>query len=151
MSHTIRPARPEEVDGVIGTLEWLFAPPGSQPALYVSERARAAVGRAIENPDATVLVAEAPDTGGLAGVCSVFLDVDSIRFGQRAWVEDLAVSPQGRSTGIGKALLDAAKNWARDHGAVRLGLESGEARLEAHRFYEREQPSSRSRAFSWQL
>ena len=151
MSHRIRRALPEEVEGVIAALEWLFAAPGSQPALYDPERARAAVGRAIEAADATVLVADAPDGPALAGVCTVFLDVDSIRFGQRAWVEDLAVDPALRSTGVGKALLDAAKAWGREHGATHLELDSGDARTDAHRFYEREQPDWSARSFAWVL
>jgi hypothetical protein len=48
-------------------------------------------------------------------------------------------------------LLDAAKVWARDHGAARLELESGSARLDAHRFYEREGPDGWSRSFRWTL
>jgi hypothetical protein len=48
-------------------------------------------------------------------------------------------------------LLDAAKAWARDHGAARLELESGAARVDAHRFYEREGPDGWSRSFRWSL
>lgn len=125
-----------------------MVPPGTAPPDWSPSVATLRIEDTIAGPRSAVFVAE---DDALRGFCTVYLDLVSVRFGQRAWVEDLAVSPQGRSTGIGKALLDAAKNWARDHGAVRLGLESGEARLEAHRFYEREQPSSRSRAFSWQL
>jgi GNAT superfamily N-acetyltransferase len=53
-------------------------------------------------------------------------EVESVRFGGRAWVEDLAVHPARRSLGIGKCLLDAAKDWARARGASRLELESAE-------------------------
>ena len=87
----------------------------------------------------------------VVGFATVYLDIVSVRFGQRAWVEDLAVAPQRRSSGIGKALLDATKTWARDHGAVWLGLESGAARVDAHRFYEREGPDGWSRSFRWTL
>jgi GNAT superfamily N-acetyltransferase len=66
-------------------------------------------------------------------------------------VEDLAVDPQRRSQGIGKALLDAAKQWARDHGASHLELDSADARVDAHRFYEREGAEHRSVAFGWDL
>ena len=38
----------------------------------------------------------------------------------RCWVEDLAVNPEHRSQGVGKALLDAAKEWARERGATHL-------------------------------
>jgi GNAT superfamily N-acetyltransferase len=56
-----------------------------------------------------------------------------------------------RSSGIGRALLDAAKTWARERGAARLELESGMARIHAHRFYEREGPDGWSRSFRWTL
>ena len=61
------------------------------------------------------------------------------------------VSPEHRSEGVGKALLDAAKDWGRAHGATHLELDSGEARAEAHRFYEREGPSWRSKQYAWEL
>ena len=72
----------------------------------------------------------------LVGACTVNLDILSVRFGQRARVEDLAVHPRHRSRGTGKLLLAAAKVWARERGATHL--ESGEARADAHRFYRRE-------------
>jgi GNAT superfamily N-acetyltransferase len=87
----------------------------------------------------------------LVGFATVYLDIVSVRFGQRAWVEDLAVAPNRRSSGIGKALLDAAKSWARDRGAARLELESGPSRVDAHRFYERERADGWSRCFRWIL
>ena len=73
----------------------------------------------------------------MVGFATIYLDLVSVRFGQRAWIEDLAVAPDRRSQGVGDALLSRAKTWARDCGAQRLGLESGADRLDAHRFYER--------------
>src|SRR5919108_403495 len=86
----------------------------------------------------------------ISGICTVYDEFESVRFGHRAWVEDLAVDPARRSQGIGKALLDAAKAWARERGATHLELDSGEARTDAHRFYEREHPSWRSISFAWE-
>ncbi len=129
--------------------EWLLAPPGHRPSDWTHERAVAAIRRLLSSDTATLLVARLD--GELVGFCTAYEDIESIRFGRRVWVEDLAVHPERRSLGIGKQLLDEAKEWARDRGANRLGLESGEARTDAHRFYEREQPSSRSIAFVWEL
>jgi GNAT superfamily N-acetyltransferase len=84
-------------------------------------------------------------------VCTVSLDLRSIRFGLRAWVEDLAVDPARRSSGVGKALLDAAKAWGRARGATHLELDSGDARADAHRFYERERPDWAGRCYGWAL
>ncbi len=142
-------ARPDEAEQVADMFEWLLAPPGIRPSAWTRERAVAAIGRVISSDSATILVARLG--GEPAGFCTAYDDIESIRFGRRVWVEDLAVDPERRSLGIGKRLLDAAKQWARERGADRVVLESGEARAAAHRFYEREQPSYRALAFGWDL
>ena len=145
----IREAEPAEVERVLGMYEWLFAPPGSVPPRWDVERARESIAGAIADPDASVLVAE--HRGELLGLCTAYLELNSVRFGPRCWVEDLAVSPGHRSQGVGKALLDAAKDWARGRGATHLELDSADTRADAHRFYEREAPSWTSRCFAWEL
>jgi GNAT superfamily N-acetyltransferase len=145
----IREAQAADAGALVGAYEWLFAHPGSRPAQWARERASSRLDDLIGASDATMLVADVD--GAVVGICSVYLDVVSVRFGQRAWVEDLAVDPAHRSAGHGKALLDAAKDWARARGATHLELDSGEARADAHRFYEREQPSWRSACFGWEL
>jgi GNAT superfamily N-acetyltransferase len=145
----VREAMVAEVERVLGMYEWLFAPPGSVPPRWDADHARSAIAQAIEDPEAAVLVAE--HRGELLGLCTAYLDMNSVRFGPRCWVEDLAVSPDHRSQGVGKALLDAAKAWARERGATHLELDSAETRVDAHRFYEREGPSWRSVSFAWEL
>ena len=112
-------------------------------------RAAGALGRALASDTAVVLVAALEDE--LVGLCTAYDDIESVRFGRRVWVEDLAVHPDRRSLGIGKQLLDEAKQWARGRGATHLELDSAETRPDAHRFYEREQPDTRSRCFGWRV
>jgi GNAT superfamily N-acetyltransferase len=145
----IRPARPGEAHALADAYLWLFAPPGVRPADWSPDVAIRRLEAVIADDRSVVLVADENET--LVGFATVYLDIVSVRFGQRAWVEDLAVAPNRRSTGIGKALLDAAKSWARDQGAARLELESGSGRVDAHRFYERESPDGWSRSFRWTL
>jgi GNAT superfamily N-acetyltransferase len=145
----IREALPGEVERVLGMYEWLFAPPGSVPPRWDADHARSSIAAAIEDSESAVLVAE--HRGDLLGLCTAYLDMNSVRFGPRCWVEDLAVSPDLRSQGVGKELLDAAKHWAHERGATHLELDSGDDRLDAHRFYEREGPSWTSRCFAWEL
>jgi GNAT superfamily N-acetyltransferase len=147
---TIRDAGRDEIEALLPLYEWLFAPPGREPPGWEPERARRALLEAIEEPRSAILVAE-DDDGDLVGICSAYLDLNSVRYGQRCWVEDLAVDPERRSEGVGKALLDAAKDWAREHGATHLELDSGDARHDAHRFYERERPAWAGRQYSWLL
>lgn len=129
--------------------EWLFAPPGGTPPAWDPREARERLAAAIASERAAILVAEAD--GELIGVCSAYLDLLSVRYGQRCWVEDLAVAPARRSSGVGKALLDAARAWAAARGATHLELDSGLARSDAHRFYEREGPSWSGMQYSWWL
>lgn len=150
MGYVVRAAQPGEEQRVIPLYEWLFAPPGVKPPSWDERRAAVALREAIDSHDAAVIVAE-DDAGGLVGFITGYQDMHSVRFGYRAWVEDLAVHPERRSEGIGKALLDAAKAWARERGATHLELDSAETRADAHRFYERENPSWRSVCFAWEL
>ncbi|SRR6266545_733023 len=145
----VREAREGELERVLGMYEWLFAPPGSVPPRWDPEQARAALAEAIAGERSAVLVVE--HRGDLLGFATAYLELNSVRFGLRCWVEDLAVSPEHRSQGIGKALLDAAKDWARERGATHLELDSGEARTEAHRFYEREGPAWKGLQYTWVL
>jgi GNAT superfamily N-acetyltransferase len=149
MSVEIRPARADEVDAVLPMYRWLFAAPGSEPPAWDPDRAGRALAEAITSPKSVVLVADCD--GSLIGLCTAYLELNSVRFGQRCWIEDLAVDPGRRSQGVGAALLDAAADWARRHGATHLELDSGVARTDAHRFYERREPATKGYSYSWPL
>lgn len=149
MAVTIREARLGEEDAIVSMYEWLFAPPGSKPQQWSPEAARERLSQAIASPTSTVVVAQSG--GALIAFCTAYLEFNSVRFGRRCWVEDFAVDPERRSRGVGGTLLDAAKAWARGAGATHLELDSGLARIDAHRFYEREGGRRQSYTFGWQL
>ena len=145
----IRPGRPGDVPALLEAYLWLFSHPGAPPPRWDQEWAARALVDLQGSEHAEVLVAEAD--GQVVGFCTAYLDIRSVRFGQRSWVEDLAVHPDRRSAGIGRQLLGAAMAWAREHGASHLELDSTTNRAAAHRFYEREQPSWTSMCFGWDL
>jgi GNAT superfamily N-acetyltransferase len=149
MSVEVGTAARDEAEGLVAAYEWLFAAPGSRPPQWDPDRAAERLRHATASEQAAVLVAR--EDGAVVGLCTVYDDIESVRFGRRAWVEDLAVAPDRRSQGIGKRLLDAAKDWGRARGATHLELDSAETREAAHRFYERERPSWRSISFGWEL
>lgn len=149
MSVRVRPAEQSDIPQILDMYEWLFTPPGSRPPEWEPDRGRPALVEAIAAEDSDVLVAE--DDGELVGFCSAYLDLNSVRFGLRCWIEDLAVHPDRRSRGVGKMLLDAARAWGAQRGATHLELDSGAARRDAHRFYEREGPSWTGRQYAWVL
>jgi GNAT superfamily N-acetyltransferase len=146
---TVREARAGEEGAIVPLYSWLFAEPGSTPPGWDPERATAALAEAIAAPESAVLVAE--DGGDLVGLCTAYLELNSVRYGRRCWVEDLAVAPERRSGGVGGALLDAACEWARERGATHLELDTGIARTDAQRFYERRAPDTVGYSYSWQL
>jgi GNAT superfamily N-acetyltransferase len=133
---TIRPATPADEDAILDLLPQLFEPPGARPPTYTEKRGRAGIRWAVERPDSDILLALDGDT--LLGLASVYADIQSIRYGKRCWLQDLVVSKDARSRGIGRQLLDAATDWARERGCTHLELSSGMGRVDAHRFYRRE-------------
>lgn len=146
---SIREARPSDEREIRSMYEWLFAAPGVRPSRWDPDAALERLNEAIVTPQSTILVAESE--GDLIGFCTAYIDISSVRFGRRCWVEDLAVDPERRSVGVGSALLAAARQWARSAGATHLELDSGLARPDAHRFYEREGGTRQSYTFGWDL
>ena len=93
--------------------------------------------RSIEaSPGSDVLVAEVD--GAVVGVCQliVFRHLQH-RGGLCAEIESVPVCEALRSQGIGSALVSAAVARAREAGCYRVQLTSNNARVDAHRFYER--------------
>lgn len=88
---------------------------------------RADFATALESGNA-VLVAREGDT--LAGSVMVGFD------GHRGWVYYLAVAPDRRRAGLGRALMTAAEAWLRAKGAPKIQLMVREDNAEAIGFYE---------------
>jgi ribosomal protein S18 acetylase RimI-like enzyme len=55
--------------------------------------------------------------------------------GHRGWVYYLAVAPDARRAGLGRALMQAAEAWLRERGAPKLQLMVREGNAEALAFY----------------
>ena len=147
----IREAGADDAETVVGLYEWLFAA-ARDPSRPAGTARRASSGSATRDRlPTTPPCSLAEHNGEPVGICSVYIDLRSVRFGERAWIEDLAVDPGRRSQRIGEALMEAAFDWARRREASHLELDSGDARPDAHRFYERLEPSWSGRQFSWWL
>ena len=149
MTTTIRKATPDDEAAILSLIHELFELPGAIPAGYTDDRAREGIHYALDDPDSDILLAE--DAGAIVGLASVYKDYRSIRDGWRTWLQDLVVTSDQRSTGIGAALITAAAGWARDRGCTHLDLASGLGRKDAHRFYEREGMLKASYDFRLQL
>jgi predicted N-acetyltransferase YhbS len=85
---------------VAAAYEWLFVPPGQRPSQWDEANAVRALHEVSSSDRSDVLIADAD--GNPVGFCTVYLDILSVRFGQRSWIEDLAVHPDRRSQSIGR-------------------------------------------------
>ncbi|WP_294061091.1 GNAT family acetyltransferase [Sphingomonas sp.] len=83
---------------------------------------------ALASGSAAVLVARAD--AGLAGAVMVGFD------GHRGWVYYLAVAPERRRHGLGRALMQAGEDWLRGRGAPKTQLMVREDNEAALGFYE---------------
>ena len=52
-----------------------------------------------------------------------------------AWLTALVVSERARGSGVGRALVHRAEDWARSVAARRISVTSGAQRKDAHEFY----------------
>jgi GNAT superfamily N-acetyltransferase len=130
----IRAAGAEEIDAALELYQWLFEPSGYRHD--IGKRPKRA--KRSPRPSRTS-----------TRPCSLPNQVLVSSSESSAFrVEDLAVEPSRRSAGVGKALLDAAKAWAKMGGATHLELDTGLARTGAQRFYERENPIAKGYSYS---
>ena len=60
---------------------------------------------------------------------------EAVYFAPLVNILGLAVRESCRGKGIGKVLMDAAENWAKEIGATGVRLNSGATRTNAHDFY----------------
>ena len=84
------------------------------------EAARAFMADRVEAADSVVFVAE--DRGKAVGFTQLYPLFSSVRM-RRVWLlNDLYVAPGARRAGVGRALMEAARVFATDDGAVALQL-----------------------------
>jgi GNAT superfamily N-acetyltransferase len=145
----VRAAAASELAAAADCYEWLFEPPGVHPPRWDRSTAIERLREVGTSDRSAVLVALAEDQ--VVGICVAYLDILSVRYGQRCWIEDLAVHPDWRSRQVGARLMDAAAQWATGRGATHVELDSGDGRTRAHRFYESRKPSWTARSFGWEL
>jgi ribosomal protein S18 acetylase RimI-like enzyme len=89
---------------------------------------RADARLALDGPTSAILGSW--DEGALVGSIMVGFD------GHRGWVYYLAVAPEHRRRGLGRALMEAAEAWLRERGAPKIQLMVREGNDAALGFYD---------------
>jgi ribosomal protein S18 acetylase RimI-like enzyme len=135
----IRPATIADLAAVLALVPRLAAtgsPPG-RDAQQIEASDIESVTRALQRPAADEVLLVAEDAGGLLGLIHVKTVVDYFTQQPIAHVSDVVVAASAEGRGIGKALMHAAEDWARDQGYAIVQLHVLVDNARARSMYER--------------
>jgi GNAT superfamily N-acetyltransferase len=136
----IRPATREDRDWIVALVPRLheFGPPPWRVAelmdAFVADEIAAAVDAPLE--DSVVFVAEQARDAAPLGFVYVVTEVDYFTRERHGHVSDIVVAQAGEGTGVGRALLEAAEQWAGARGYRLLTLNVFVKNERAHAVYE---------------
>ncbi|MGE4559579.1 MAG: N-acetyltransferase family protein [Desulfobulbus sp.] len=116
--YCIRPARQEDLEQLVELLRLLFSI--EEDFCADTSKQRRGLSLMLGNEHGRVLVAESE--GRVQGMCTGQLVISTAEGGPSVLVEDMSVFPGYRGKGIGRALLAALIEWAKERGATRMQL-----------------------------
>jgi GNAT superfamily N-acetyltransferase len=121
-------------NGILDVLDSYASDPvgGGEP--LPADVREALMQRLREHPTTRVLLAFADDAP--VGVAICFLGLSTFRAQPLLNIHDLAVVPEWRGKGVGRALLEASEDLGRREGCCKLTLEVQEDNLRARGLYE---------------
>ena len=122
-----RPAAPTDAGVIARLLEQLGYPATPEEVTTRLE----VVGN---DPHATAFVSEHAAT--VVGAASACVIASIHASGRIAIITSLVVEQSARRHGVGRSLVAAIEQWARDNGAAYVIVNSGDQRADAHAFYE---------------
>ena len=105
----------------------------------------ASVERLIERPDTEYLLGAIDSDAPPAAVCQLRYRFSVWMAGDDCWLEDLFVAEPARGRGLGRAVVAAAVERARQRGARRIELDTNETNAAALALYESAGFSPRSK------
>jgi ribosomal protein S18 acetylase RimI-like enzyme len=136
---TIRRALPDDAPAVLALVERLvaFGPPAWRDAAQMVQVDRRKIAQALRatGDDPLVMVAAIGDA--VAGFVHVHSLIDHYNDEPHGHVSDIVVAPAFEGHGIGRQLLDAARDWAIAKGFRWLTISVFEANSRAAAIYEK--------------
>ena len=100
-----------------------------------ADEIQASVERIMGGDDGEYLLG-APDGGDPSGVCQLRFRWSVWKSAEDCWLEDLYVQESARRSGLGRALVEAAAERARERGCKRIELDVNEDNAPARALYE---------------
>lgn len=124
MSHNeliIENAKLDDVPALVQLLNVLFSI--EQDFNPNEQRQSKGLSLILQNPDnAIIKIARFQDKANIIGMVSAQLVISSAQGSYSAWIEDMVISEDYRAQGVGRQLLSAALQWAKEKGATRAQL-----------------------------
>ena len=99
------------------------------------EACRAFMAERIENNQSVIFAAQS-DEGFIIGFTQLYRSFCSVELKELIYLYDLFVVPTARRTGVARALMEAARQYASARGADRLTLETAITNRAAQALYE---------------
>ena len=97
--------------------------------------AQAFIGARLRAGDSTIFLARRGDTGHGLGFVQLYPSFSSVSM-RKIWIlNDLYFAPQVRRHGVGRLLMDRARDFARETGALRLELTTARTNAAAQALY----------------
>jgi GNAT superfamily N-acetyltransferase len=142
----ISPATAADVPELIELLEILFSI--EQDFHPDADAQRRGLESLLARPEQGCILAARDGEAGVVGMVSAQLVISTASGAPSAWIEDVVIRPSWRSGGLGRHLLDAARDWALAHGARRMQLLVDADNVPALGFY-RHLGWQPTRLFAW--
>jgi GNAT superfamily N-acetyltransferase len=95
------------------------------------------IGERLANGESTVFLAEDAE-GEAVGFVQLYPTFSSVSAARVYVLNDLFIAPEARRGSVARRLMEAAANYARAQGAIRLSLSTGQANAAAQALYESE-------------
>lgn len=118
--HRIDDAVEADIPALVGLLAELFSI--EKDFRPDTEKQIRGLGMLIGRPQQGAIKVARDENGKVIGMVSAQLVISTAQGAPSAWVEDMVISAPWRAQGLGRTLLDAALQWARDKGATRAQL-----------------------------
>lgn len=132
-SITIRHARQEDMEALCALLKLLFSI--EEDFSFDAEKQCRGLNLMLGQKGRVVLVAEVD--GIVVGMCSGQLNISTAEGAPSVLLEDVAVLEAWRGRGVGRKLVEAVKEWAKENGALRMQLLADADNGSALGFYSR--------------
>ncbi|MDR3351892.1 MAG: GNAT family N-acetyltransferase [Zoogloeaceae bacterium] len=133
MSIAVTPASVGDLPALVELLSILFSI--EQDFQPDAEKQARGLAMLLARPENGVILVARHSEAGVVGMVSVQLVISTASGAPSAWIEDVVIRPACRSAGLGRRLLDAARDWASSRGAGRLQLLADADNVPALGFY----------------